>query len=155
MAKHSSTKAVRSKTVPAIIKAHLNKIITEKKLDTKKWALNWETVYSIKCLSTNDVTAIGRRGKLFCDDNTKALVIKLVAMAGGGSKISWHHLWKIPDVIRYNNTVSPFVTCWSLVNLKTYAWYINIWKKQQATRVKYSLHCIHIYNLMFSLETKK
>jgi hypothetical protein len=41
----------------------------------------------LKGSSINDVTALGGRGyKGFCDESTKALVIKCVTMGGGGVK---------------------------------------------------------------------
>jgi hypothetical protein len=45
------------------------------------------TLYQQKGPSINDVTALGGRGyQGFCDNSTKALLIKSVTMGGGGVK---------------------------------------------------------------------
>ena len=63
--------------------------------------------------STNDITVLGGGGdQWFCDDSTKAFVIKRVTMGEGQklSKFAWRHLWKAtkavePKVKKNNNPI--------------------------------------------------
>ena len=97
----------------------------------KKWELCDQIIKKNQMFKTfrkgssiHDVTVLVVKGQGFCDNSTRALVIKRVSMGGGAkgcsklSKIAWRHLWMTPKWRRRRRSkMSHFL--WKLMKNST------------------------------------